>query len=155
MGAGGASPCSGGGIHTSETSGNVGPCLSGKARWCDPQLECRKSTSKPRWADICEEEDEKERIARAAVAADAGGKSENAVDYVEAKAADTKAGEAHELRGVYPVFQSCTEICTGYNEQSAKFRVDSRSFRAACRRGSSRFSGSPRALTCWHYALLK
>ena len=34
--------CSGSGIHTSETSGNVGPCLSGKARWCDPQLGCSK-----------------------------------------------------------------------------------------------------------------
>ena len=34
--------CSGGGTHTSETSGNVGPCLSGKARWCDPQLGCSK-----------------------------------------------------------------------------------------------------------------
>ena len=120
-----------------------------------PTSQAATPTPRPRWADICEEEDKKERSARAAVAADAGGKGESAVDYVEAKAADTKAGEARELRGVYPVSQSFTETCTGYNEQSANFQVDSRSFRAACRRGSSRFSGSPRALTGWHYALLK
>ena len=31
---------SGGGPYTSETSGNVGPCLSGKAHWCNSPLEC-------------------------------------------------------------------------------------------------------------------
>ena len=120
-----------------------------------PTSQAATPTPRPRWADICEEEDEKERSARAAAAAGASGKSESAVDYVGAKAADTKAGEARELRGIHSVSQSFTETCTGYNEQSANFRVDSRSFRAVCRRGSSRFSGSPRALAGWHYALLK
>ena len=31
--------CSGCDSHTRETSGNVGPCLSGRARGCDSQLE--------------------------------------------------------------------------------------------------------------------
>ena len=42
---GGSNPCSGSGIHTSETSGNGGPCLSGKAHWCGPQLECPQVSS--------------------------------------------------------------------------------------------------------------
>ena len=56
-------------------------------------------TPRPRWADICEEEEQKERNARAAAAADASGESENTVDHVEAEAADAKASEARELRG--------------------------------------------------------
>ena len=44
--------CSGCDNHTRETSGNVGPCLSGRARGCDSQLEWElpetQETNKPK-----------------------------------------------------------------------------------------------------------
>ena len=49
-------------------------------------MQTETSTSKPRWADICEEEEEKEAIERATSAIYASGKSESAVDNIEAEA---------------------------------------------------------------------
>ena len=47
---------------------------------------------------------------------------ENTVDHVEAEAANAKASEVRELRGIRSVLQGLTEICTGNDEQSAIFR---------------------------------
>ena len=73
--------------------------LSVNAGGASPTSQTAIPTPRPRWADICEEEEQKERNARAAAAADASGESENTVDHVEAEAANAKASEARELRG--------------------------------------------------------
>ena len=51
-------------------------------------MQAAISTPRPRWPDICEEEEEKERNARTAAAVDASGESENTVDHIEAEAAN-------------------------------------------------------------------
>ena len=59
------------------------------------KLQAETSTSKPRWADICEEEEEKEAIERATSAIYASGKSESTVDNIEAEeACEVKASDA-------------------------------------------------------------
>ena len=68
-------------------------------------------------------------------------KVENTVDYVEAKAANTKASEARELRGIRSVLQSLTEICTGNNEQSAIFRSTVDRFEPSVEGGALGFRG--------------
>ena len=55
---------SGGGPYTSETSVNVGPCLSGEARWCNPPPECfgKDYTTSNRYAMLEEDYPELEAI---------------------------------------------------------------------------------------------
>ena len=59
------------------------------------KLQAETSTSRPRWADICEEEEEKEAMERATSAIFASGRSDSTADSIEAEeACEEKASDA-------------------------------------------------------------
>ena len=63
------------------------------------KLQAESPMLRPRWADVCEEEEEKERIARTAAAINGSGESEIVVDNVEAEVVGkTKASDGSEGR---------------------------------------------------------
>ena len=85
------------------------------------KLQAATSTSRPRWADICEEEEEKEKNARIAAAMDASGETENTVDNIEAEAAgEVKASK--DAKDATNLAAICIEIASIFlQERQVKF----------------------------------
>ena len=72
---------------------------STNAGGASPKSQTAVPTPRPRWADICEEEEQREK--------------------------NEKASEMRELRGIRSVLQGLTEFCSGnYEESAGRTRLD-------------------------------
>ena len=84
---------------SSQENGNKMEKPSSSAGRAIHKLQAESPMLRPRWADVCEEEEEKERVARTAAAINGSGESEIIVDNVEAEVVGkTKASDGSEGR---------------------------------------------------------
>ena len=100
-------------------------------------------SSRPRWADICEEEEQAEKNARAATASNASGETENTVDHVEAEAANAKASEERVLRNRVgsDLYRHGQQVCIECTAQSAIFGSTVDHFELSVEGGALGFRG--------------
>ena len=100
-------------------------------------------SSRPRWADICEEEEQAEKNARAATASNASGEGENTVDHVEAEEANAKASEERVLRNRVgsDLYRHGQQVCIECSVQSANFGSTVDHFELSVEGGALGFRG--------------